>query len=284
MTFRDLCTAATPPFRAVLFDIDGTVSAGRRAMPGVAELLEYLRTRGIPFLFLTNDGNHSPEEKNFFLSRAGIHAAPEEIVSCGHALPELAAQRRLTGRRAFIMGELGNPCFAEAAGLIPCRDLNRIDACALVIAGEGDFDWRKVFTGVINFFRRHPDRPLVVPNPDTYWPNVHDGEYGIGAGGQARFLCSVLREMGVAVEPVYLGKPYPPIYRHALHTLEIRFGLTELKPEEVAAVGDSLTSDIAGARRAGMRSVLVLTGITTPEILSRAAPELRPDHVCEAIG
>ena len=142
----------------------------------------------------------------------------------------------------------------------------------------------KVFTGVINFFRRHPDRPLVVPNPDTYWPNVHDGEYGIGAGGQARFLCSVLREMGVAVEPVYLGKPYPPIYRHALHTLEIRFGLTELKPEEVAAVGDSLTSDIAGARRAGMRSVLVLTGITTPEILSRAAPELRPDHVCEAIG
>ena len=284
MKFRELHGADPAAFRAVLFDIDGTLVSGPRAMPGAAALLDLLRDEGVPFLFLTNDSHHSPAEKNGFLARAGVPAFPEEIVSCSHALPDFVAEHQLEGRPVFIMGEFGNPDYAVAAGVAPCRDLNAIDECAFVIAGEGHFDWHDVFTGVINYFRRHPDRFLVVPNPDTYWPNAGTGQYGVGAGAQARFICTVLAEMHIDVRPVYFGKPYPRIYRHALKYLEERFALPGLRPGEVAMVGDSLSSDIAGARALGMKSVLVMTGITTPEIL-RAAPEkMRPDWVCDSVG
>ncbi|MPM67481.1 Ribonucleotide monophosphatase NagD [bioreactor metagenome] len=284
MTFRELHGAEKAAFRAVLFDIDGTLVSGSRAMPGAAALLDALRDEGVPFLLLTNDSHHSPAEKTGYLARAGVPAFPDEIVSCSHALPDFVAERGLRGSRVFIMGEFGNPDYAEAAGLTPCRDLAAIDDCAFVIAGEGPFDWHDVFTGVINYFRRHPDRALVVPNPDTYWPNAGTGQYGIGAGAQARFICTVLAEMHITVEPVYFGKPYPRIYRHALTYLQERFPLPGLRAGEVAMVGDSLRSDIAGARALGMKSVLVMTGITTPEILRAAPAEMRPDWVCDAVG
>jgi hypothetical protein len=49
-------------------------------------------------------------------------------------------------------------------------------------------------------------------------------------------------------------------------------------------VGDRLDTDIAGARRAGMTSLLVLTGLTSPAALVDAAPAERPDHVSADLG
>ena len=67
----------------------------------------------------------------------------------------------------------------------------------------------------INFFILHPDRAMLVPNPDSYWPNGPDGEIGIGAGGKARFLCQILKDYGIRKRPTYFGKPHPAIFRLA---------------------------------------------------------------------
>ena len=50
------------------------------------------------------------------------------------------------------------------------------------------------------------------------------GIFGIGAGGQARCIQLILKEMGVEIEPIYLGKPHAAIYEHTLYELERRFG------------------------------------------------------------
>ncbi len=288
MKFRDFWQAreavGAPPARALLFDIDGTLVSGRRAMPGAAETLAWLRDAGIPFLLLTNDSHHSPAEKNELLARAGVPAFADEIVSCSHALGDFVTGHKLAGSRVFIAGELGNPCYASAAGLVACREIEAIDDCAFVIAGEGYFDWHDTFEAVLNYFVRHPKRLLAVPNPDTYWPNAGTGQFGIGAGAQARFLTGILKEMRIQVEPVYFGKPYPPVYGYALRYLAERFALPGLRNSEVMMIGDSLRSDIAGARALGMPTGLVMTGITTPAILEAAPSELRPDRVFESVG
>ena len=249
-------------FDAVLFDVDGTLVRGGDALPGVPELLAALRVWRLPFVLLTNDGNHSTIEKARLLRRAGIPVAPSEIVSCADAIADYVAVHRLAGSRAFIMGDLGKPCYARRARLRTTRRLAALPRCAGVIVGESHYEWEPTFNAVLNFFIGKPDAFLLVPNPDVYWPgrrrNIH-----IGAGGKARFLQLVLEEYGVRVKPEFLGKPNPAIFVRALHHLRRRWPSARVRAgARVLVAGDSLAADIVGARRMGFTAALVLTGIT----------------------
>ena len=73
-------------FDAVMLDIDGVLLNNRRRMPGSKRLLNLLVQGARPFILLTNDGNHSTREKADRLIGAGLAVAPEQIVSCGHAI------------------------------------------------------------------------------------------------------------------------------------------------------------------------------------------------------
>jgi len=270
---------------ALLFDIDGTLISAGECLPGADQLLARLRLLNYPFFLLTNDGNHSPEEKSNLLGRAGLHVAPEEIVSCAMALRYFVAENHFSGAKFYIMGDLGVPCFAERAGLVASREVKKIDECAGVIVGEGFYNWQDNITAAFNFFVRHPDRPLVAPNPDSYWPGGRKGTFGIGAGAKARFICGLLEEMGIPLTPVYLGKPYPSIYDYAVTLLQERYAVP--RPQDLSSIvmiGDSLTSDICGANRVGMTSALVMTGITTAARAAEATLELKPKLIFNTLG
>lgn len=264
-------------FQAILFDIDGTLLYGPRQLPGAAELVGRVREAGTPLYFLTNDGNHTVEQKCAFLQRAGLAARPSEIISCIDALDTVAARNDWIGRTFFAVGELGHVNVLNLE-----RDPRNLEHTAGILFGEGEYDWRTGWEAVINFLHRHPDRPLVVPNPDAYWPSPKSGTFGIGAGGQARCIQLLLHEMGTDLEPIYLGKPFRPIYDCVFTRLEKQFGL-QVEPERILMLGDSLTSDVRGANRVGMVSALVLTGITTPEQAAAATGELKPRYVFRAI-
>lgn len=269
--------------RAALFDIDGTLISAGKALPGAEAALELLRRKNLPFFLLTNDGNHSVEEKSMLLANAGLHVSPGEIVSCAMALGGFAVETSSHGKRYFVLGELGVPCFAERAGLRVCRNAEEIDSCAGVIVGEGCYNWQDHISAALNFFIRHPDRPMLVPNPDSYWPGRVKGEFGIGAGAKARFICGLLAEMGISFSPIYLGKPYPVIFGFAMGRLRRHFSLEGLLPSEVVMVGDSLNSDIAGANAVGMPSALVLSGITSRAQAQAASETRRPRMIFNGI-
>ncbi len=270
-------------YRAVLLDIDGTLKTGRRALPNAVRTLAWLREHDFPFRLLTNDGNNSPRQKCRALARAGLEVAEAEIVSCGMALAKYAADPKWRGRRFYVVGDLGDPSYADTAGLRTARDARALDDCAAIVVGEGDYDWRIELSAALNALLRDPGKRLIVPNPDSYWPNGADGEIGIGAGGKARFLLSILREAGVVLEPDYLGKPYPPIFQLALASLRESAADQEWSGEPVLMLGDSLKSDIVGANRHGLTSGLVLTGITNRKMADAATGDERPDWVFDTL-
>lgn len=288
MIFRDFwlsnISASLPAYKAILFDVDGTVVSGRNPMPGAEKTLRWLREINTPFLFLTNDSHHTPEQKASLIRRAGVTVEPDEIISSGHVLTDFVRENSLPGAKAFIMGEVGDPCFAEAAGLIPCRDIDDIDSCELVIAGDGKFDWRTTFQAVLNYFVRHKDRRLIVPNPDSYWLYSNTGKIGVGAGAQARFIAGLLKEMQINIEVVYLGKPYEAVFKCARRYLQEKFAVNYLQPHEIIMLGDALFSDVAGARNAGLTPALVMTGVTSPEILAAVPEKDRPELIFDAVG
>ena len=272
-------------FEAVLFDVDGTLISGTKPLPGNAEIIGWLREHNFPFFLLTNDGNHSPQQKCRRIQLGGIDISSDEIISSAHALVEAAVEYNLVGKKVFVLGSLGKPCFGEAAGMKVVREIEAADECAAIIVGEGQYDWHKYLNTAINMLIKNPSLPMIVPNPDSYWPNGEHGEIGVGAGGKTRFMTGLLDEMGIKVTPLYLGKPYKAIFHHTLEEMSRRFGLDENPhPEKVIMLGDSLASDIRGANNCGMTSALFLTGITNLEQAGKAEKEFKPDLVFHSLA
>ncbi len=181
----------------------------------------------------------------------------------------------------FIMGNLGNPCFAQKAGLHTTRDLSQIHRCQGIIVGEKGYDWETTINAVVNFFIQKPDALLIVPNPDAYYPGKSPGHICIGAGGVARFIVRVLKTYGISVSPIYLGKPFSPIFQKTHAQLEAFYDRPVLR-NRVLMAGDFIRSDVQGALDFGYCSALVLTGVTTLDMLERSA--VRPDLVFETLG
>ncbi|MFW5803227.1 MAG: HAD-IIA family hydrolase [Verrucomicrobiota bacterium] len=273
--FREWFRRRRKDVDALVFDVDGVLMIKGDPMPGAEELLATIRADGIPFTLLTNDGCSSPEEKCAKLAASGLHIDPDELVSCGHGLEELVRQRQWAGEPAYVMGRLGEPSYAERAGLVEITDLSRIHECRAAIIGENTFDWQHAIEGTFNALVKQPDFPLIVPNPDSYFPG-RNGRLHIGSGALGRFLEALCRAYGLDMTPEYLGKPYSPILQYAHHRLEHRAG-HPIERDRVMLVGDSIASDIAGGRRFGYRTALVLTGITRPEM--PATDESSPEFV-----
>jgi HAD superfamily hydrolase (TIGR01450 family) len=270
-SFREWLERHRPGLEALVFDVDGVLMMGARAAAGAAALLQRLRELALPYRILTNDANHSVEEKAALLAGAGLGVEAAAITSSGHGLVEAAARLGLGGQLCFVLGRLGKPSYAQAAGLRVTDRLAELPDCRAALVGEDAYDWEATINGVVNFLLARPEAPLVVPNPDLYYPG-EDRRVHVAAGGVARLIASVCAAYGRPLEPLYLGKPHEPIFHHNHGRLEARLGRPVAR-ERVLMLGDSLAADVAGARAFGYRPALVLTGATAGERWRDSAPQ-----------
>jgi 4-nitrophenyl phosphatase len=83
---------------------------------------------------------------------------------------------------------------------------------------------------------------------------------------------SAMMAYAANIRPVFTGKPEAFFFRELCRRLGS-------DPRRCVLLGDNLESDIAGARGVGMKTVLLLTGVTSREDAARAPDRLRPDWV-----
>ncbi len=276
----DFYRAHREKFDAFLFDVDGTLSLAGSPLPGARELLAELKRDGFPYLILTNDSSLSCEEKARHQRRHGLEVDAREILSAGNALQSWA-KKHYRGELFFQCGSLGDPDFAAEASIATTHDFCRLEECAGVLLGEGDYEWHASIEALFNYFLKHETAPLVVPNPDGYWP--WKDFCGIGSGGVARFLELLLKEAGKKPEIVYLGKPYAPIYEAVPEKLCALYPKREFSLARIAGIGDLLSSDICGANSNGLVSILLLTGLTTEKQSREATGDLAPKFIFDAL-
>jgi len=262
-------------FDAVLLDIDGVLVNESRLLPGSLETLRWLQANGKPFLLLTNDACNSPDEKVQPLQELGLPLQPGHVVSSGHCISEFVPRIGAQGRMFFLMGSLGDPCYAAAAGLVTTREATDLPRCTGVVIGEKHYDWELVISAVLNQLVSTPQLPLIVPNPDRFFLGA-GGQLCLASGAVARFLQELCREQGCSVTPNYLGKPNRSMFAFAHARLEGIRGAS-LSTERVLMVGDSLSADIRGGNDFGYRTALLLSGITSPEALT--ASDVQPDWI-----
>jgi 4-nitrophenyl phosphatase len=117
---------------------------------------------------------------------------------------------------------------------------------------------RLVRDGSALFVGTNPD--LTLPVPGTLAPGAGSIQAAIQAAS--------------GVEPVIIGKPNTIMYQQALAQLGAQ-------PETTAMVGDRLETDILGGQRAGLKTILVLSGVAQAEDIAKS--EIQPTWVFDSI-
>ncbi len=251
--------ALADEFDGLLVDLDGVVWVGREMVPGSVEALRELLDAGVEIVFVTNNPGKPASTYAERLREAGIPVPDDRIVTAGEATASIAAERAGTGGTAFVVGA---PAFHEtvaAAGLQLLDGEAGREADVVLVSGHRGFDYDELLTATLALQRGAAlfatSHDPTLPMPGGAWP-------GTGA-----VLAAVETASGATAE--IGGKPEPHLFELARERIAVA--------KRVAMVGDRVSSDIEGGRRAGLETILVLSGATTPEQAENAMPT--PDHV-----
>lgn len=250
--------AGFEPPRGLLVDLDGVVYHGDRVIPDAPAFFRFLRDRQIPFLLTTNNSTLGPRQYVEKLARMDIEVADAEVLGSAEATALYLRQQAAPGARVYVIGESGLKASIESVGLT----LADTDVELVVVGLDRELTYEKL-TRAVRLIRA--GARFVGPNPDTTLP-MDDGIIP-GAGS---FQAAILAATGV--RPTIIGKPEPTMLLIGCE----RIGTA---PHETAIVGDRLDTDIVGGHRAGLVTIMMLTGVSTRA--EAAAAEIQPAWIFE---
>ena len=239
------------PYKAVLFDLDGTLYRGAEPVPGAVETVLRLQERGVLVRYVTNNATLTRGDFTAKLAVMGFPARPEEVASSATGT---AAHMKETGlRSAYVVGMPGLVAtLRDEAGVetvnagpdgVVGPDPRRADAVVVGLCRTLTYD---LLWGAMEAI--HAGARFIATNPDATFP-LEGGRLSPGAGS----LVAAVRTCS-GTEPFVVGKPKPFLIETILRE-------SSLKPNEALVVGDRLDTDIEAGRAAGCPTYLVLTGV-----------------------
>jgi 4-nitrophenyl phosphatase len=247
--------------RGLILDMDGVLWEGETPLPGMPDFLSFLREENIRMMLATNNASLTPESYVQKLARMGAEFQGEEILTSATATGEYLKSIARPGEKVFVIGEEGLIQAVQAAGL-QVAEPGEFHAAYVVCGMDRALSWQKLAGATINLRR---GARFIGTNPDVTFPT----EQGI-AHGNGAILAALTAASGI--QPTIIGKPFPPLFQMAIRKMGI-------PKSRVAVVGDRLETDILGARKAGLKSILVLTGVSSRREL-RHSP-IKPTIVVE---
>jgi HAD superfamily hydrolase (TIGR01457 family) len=251
-------------YDTLLCDLDGVIYEGNNAIVDSVETVNKFVSRGIPVGYVTNNSSRKPDTIAEQLAGFGIQTAPENVIGSAKTGVEILATLIPAGAKVLVVGGEGLRSRVLEAGfeLVANSDENP--------------------AGVIQGF-----------DPSVSWTDLAEASYSIANG--AKWVATnqdwtIPREKGIAPGngtlvsavhtavgqlPVFAGKPEPAIYKTAVD----HFGA-----KRAIFIGDRIDTDIRGANRAEIDSVLVMTGISTRKEVLGVKEEDRPVFIIETMA
>jgi 4-nitrophenyl phosphatase len=231
--------------RAVISDMDGVLWTGDTPLPGLSVFFDLLRAKSLPFALATNNSSKSPQDYVHKLERFGIPGVQaSHILTSGTTTISYLRAHYPAGAPMHILGGDGLRQVVQEAGYT----LADKDALAVIVGLDPQLNYDKLKRAALlirqgaTFIATNVD--ATIPIPEGLAP---------GAGSLVAAL-----QTATETEPLVMGKPYAPMFEAALRLLGTL-------PSETLMIGDRLNTDIEGARRLGLQTALVLTGVATRE-------------------
>jgi NagD protein len=246
--------------RHFITDMDGVLVKGKQVIPGAERFIARLEELGHEYLVLTNNSLYTPRDLAHRLQSIGLQIPPERLFTSAMATASFLHSQRPEAT-AFVIGGSGLTQAIHDIGYV----ITDIDP-EYVVLGETEAYNYELITKAIRLI--DAGARFIATNPDVSGPT----EAGIvpGCGAMAALI-----EKATAKSPFFVGKPNPLMMRSALNYLDVH-------SEDTVMIGDRMETDIVAGVESGMRTILVLTGITTPADIERFP--YRPTWVLESIA
>jgi len=246
----------------VMLDLDGVLWVGRTPVRGAPEAVEKMREMGKRIVFTTNNSSRSRRECVAMLGKIGIRAAEMEILTSGYVAAVYLS--RVPGRvRAYVIGERGLKEELSRAGIRLLSEDRADEATHLVVGKDSGINYGRIWAGLRAIMS---GAEFVATNTDPTYPT----ERGLAPG--AGSMVGAITGCSGRSPDVIMGKPYP-------HMMKLALELMGTEPERTAIIGDRLEIDVRAGKSLGMRTVLVLSGVTGREAVKKIGKEMRPDFV-----
>jgi HAD superfamily hydrolase (TIGR01450 family) len=274
--------AALSGVRALVLDADGVLLYAGRPLPGAVAALEALDDAGVPYRVVTNYSLAHRTTLAAGVSRQfGRHVAPETLITAASAAAAHTA-RHHGGQPLLVLASDDARREWEGQHLLTPDEADAPDAgvAAVVIGDAGDeLSFRNLD---IAFRAVRGGAAFVAMHRNPWWVTARGVTLDSGA-------LVIGLEHALGARATVTGKPSPVVFRQAVRELAVAAGHPRLRASEIAMVGDDLETDVGGARRVGLRGILVLSGkvdaagLAAAERAGRLRGKARPDAVADGV-
>ncbi len=246
--------------KCFLFDMDGTINLGDTLIPGMEGFFDRLKASGRDYYLLTNNSSRSHEHYVRKMNGLGVPVTAGEILISSDALTGWMGREK-PGARLFVLGTPQLRDTIAAAGFTLTETLEE-GADYVVLGFDQTLTYERLTTAC-----RLIDRgvPYVATHPDVRCP-IEGGEFIPDTGAMIELIKTATGKSPAVI----FGKPY----RYMVDVVLERTGCSK---EEIAMVGDRLSTDIAFGLNNGILSVMVLTGEATMDDVEQGS--IRPDII-----
>jgi NagD protein len=243
-----------------LMDMDGVLVHEEHLIPGADKFLTELRGNGIPFLVLTNNSIYTARDLRARLVRTGLDIPEESIWTSALATAQFLDSQR-PGGSAYVIGEAGLTTALHDIGYV----LTDSDPDYVVLGETRTYSFESI-TKAIRLV--DSGARFIATNPDETGPSREGVMPATGA-------VAALIARATGREPYFVGKPNPLMMRSALRALGAH-------SENTLMIGDRMDTDVRSGLEAGLRTILVLTGISDASTAERFP--YRPSKVIDSIA
>jgi HAD superfamily hydrolase (TIGR01450 family) len=245
-------------YETLLVDAFGVLVHSGGALPGAPEFIKHLTEQDRRFFVVTNDASTLTINSAARFQNMGLAIEPTSIITSGSLIAPYFEASGLVGARALVLGPPDSKRYVTQAGGVLINPTDDAEYDILVVCDDAGYPFLDTLdttlTSLIRLFDAGKSPKLLLPNPDLIYPKGATG-FGYTSGAVAMLLEAALHQRYPRERPsfVRLGKPFGPIFREARR----RAGETSM-----VMIGDTLETDIAGARAAGIDAALLATGVT----------------------
>ncbi len=250
----------------VALDMDGTIYNGSTLFPYTSGFLASLKAAGIGYSFLTNNPSKNTEDYLKHLEKMGIPASREEMYTSALATIDYLKNNYPAVKRLFILGTPSMIAEFEAKGFVSTADDPNDVPDAVIVGFDSSLVYARLCRAAWWISRK---LIYIATNPDWVCP-TDQPVILVDCGA----ICACLEGATKRSPDIVIGKPDPRMLDGILHRYE-------LKPDEIAMVGDRLYTDVKMAVNANALGVLVLSGEATMEdtIGADVVADVIADHV-----
>ncbi len=248
--------------RLFLFDMDGVLSIGKETPRYLAgrEVIARIKSSGRKALVLTNDSTHSREEIHRNLVHLGFDFDLDDILTSSYLTALYLTQRYRRSVSFFLVGENGLLHELQAAG----HEFSESNPDVVVVGFDRGLSYRKLDLA-LRFLRN--TSALI----GSYGGAVFMSDHGpaLSAGPIIKAL-----EYGSHKKATMIGKPSSRMFNFALKR-------ANEKAENTVMIGDQIETDLLGAKKVGIHTILVLSGVENEASITHSP--IKPEFIVENV-